>query len=55
VKALLIWLGFLTAWLIVLPPLIIVGGVALFLYAVLAEMVSLVTGARPPPAVFSRS
>ena len=55
-KALLVWVGFLAAWLLVLPPLLIVGGAALFLYAVLAEIVSLIARTGPAPSdVFSRS
>jgi hypothetical protein len=40
--------GCLVAWLIVLPTLAVLGGAALFLYATLAEITSLLTGARPP-------
>jgi hypothetical protein len=40
-------LGCLIAWLVVLPALAVLGGAALFLYATLAEITSLITGKAP--------
>jgi len=43
-KAFLFSLGCLIAWFVLLPVLVIGGGIALFAYAVLAETAALLTG-----------
>ena len=47
VKEFLTGMGCLLAWFVVLPVLAILGGTALFLYATLAEITSLLTGTAP--------
>jgi hypothetical protein len=49
VRAIIISLGCLIAWLVVLPAIAILGGAALFLYATLAEITGLLTGSQPRP------
>lgn len=43
-KAILLALGCVFAWCVLLPVLVIGGGTALFVYAVLAELVASLTG-----------
>jgi hypothetical protein len=43
-KAILFSLGCILAWFVLLPVLVIGGGVALFSYAIFAELGALVTG-----------
>jgi hypothetical protein len=47
VRAIFVSAGCLAAWLIVLPALAVLGGAALFLYASLAEITSVLTGKAP--------
>jgi hypothetical protein len=48
-KALLSSLGCVLAWLFVLPTLAFVGGAALFLYAIVAELGAQMLGSRLKP------
>ena len=43
-KAILFTLGCILAWFVLLPVVVIGGGLALFLYAILAELAALITG-----------
>ena len=47
VRAIFVGVGCLLAWFVVLPMLAVLGGAALFMYATLAEISSLVTGTAP--------
>ena len=49
VRAVFIWMGCVIAWLIVMPVIAIVGGAALFSYALLAEITVELTGTTPRP------
>ena len=49
-KALLFSLGCIVAWFVLLPVVAIGGGVALLLYAILAELGALITG-KPSTAL----
>ena len=55
VRAIFISLGCLIAWLVVLPTVAILGGAALFLYATLAEIIGMLSGAKPLDASAIRS
>jgi hypothetical protein len=44
-KTILFSLGCVLAWFVLLPPLVIGGGVALFAYATFAELAASLTGA----------
>ena len=48
VKAIILSLGFLVAWVVFLPVLVIGGGMALLAGATLAEIASLLTGGSRP-------
>jgi hypothetical protein len=43
-KAILFTFGCILAWFVLLPVVVIGGGLALFLYAILAELAALITG-----------
>ena len=43
-KTILLTFGCILAWFVLLPVAVIGGGLALFLYAILAELAALVTG-----------
>jgi len=43
-KALVFFLGCILAWFVLLPLLVVAGGVALFAYAIFAELAAFVTG-----------
>ncbi|HEX3846314.1 MAG TPA: hypothetical protein VHV81_02955 [Steroidobacteraceae bacterium] len=47
VKIILLSMGFLLSWLVLLPVLVIGGGMALFAGATLAEMADTLTGSSP--------
>jgi hypothetical protein len=47
VRLISVALGYLIAWLVVLPALAVLGAAALFLYATLAEITYLLTGTTP--------
>jgi hypothetical protein len=47
VRSIFAWTGCLIAWLVVLPTMAILGGAALFLYATLAEVIGMLSGAKP--------
>jgi hypothetical protein len=49
VRAVFIWLGCVVAWLVVMPMIAIIGGAALFSYALLAEITVELTGTEPRP------
>jgi hypothetical protein len=46
-RSIFVWTGCLIAWLVVLPTMVILGGAALFLYATLAELIDMLSGAKP--------
>jgi hypothetical protein len=48
-KAILFTLGCILAWFVLLPMVVIGGGLALFLYAVLAELAAFITGKSGKP------
>jgi hypothetical protein len=48
-KAVLYSLGCVVAWFVLLPVLVIGGGVALFAYAIFAELAALITGTQSKP------
>ena len=47
-KVILFTLGCVLAWFVLLPVVVIGGGFALFLYAILAELAAFLTGRRLP-------
>lgn len=49
-KSILFTLGCILAWFVLLPVVVVGGGLALFLYAILAELAALITG-KPASAV----
>jgi hypothetical protein len=49
-KAILFTLGCVLAWFVLLPAVVIGGGVALLLYAILAELAAFITG-KPSKAL----
>jgi hypothetical protein len=55
VRSIFVWTGCLIAWLVVLPTVAILGGAALFLYATLAEIIGMLSGAKPLDASAIRS
>jgi hypothetical protein len=46
VKAIFFSVGCVLAWFVLLPVVVIGGGISLFLYAILAELGALITGDR---------
>jgi hypothetical protein len=46
-KAVLFSLGCVIAWFVILPSLVIGGGIALFAYAIIAELGASLTGSPP--------